>query len=259
MSELTLLGDASALQAGELALLVLTGLLAGIVNAAVGSGALITYPVLLAIGLPPVNANGTNSFGMSFGNVSATFMFRDKLRGRRAQLVPWVVATGVGALLGALLLVALPSQVFAAVVPWLILAAVVVFIVQPWLERRIERRPTTRSVTAIVGLIGVYGGYFGAGQGIAYLAALGSMDGDDLQRSVGVKNLLAAVANSTAAVVFLLTGLVVIVPALIVGTSALVGGLAGGRLAKKLPRWLLRVVIIVVGLYAAAASFLVTR
>jgi uncharacterized membrane protein YfcA len=85
------------------------------------------------------------------------------------------------------------------------------------------------------------------------------MDGHDLQRSVGVKNLLAAVANSTAAVVFLLTGLVVIVPALIVGISALVGGLAGGRLAKKLPRWLLRVVIIVVGLYAAAASFLVTR
>jgi len=85
------------------------------------------------------------------------------------------------------------------------------------------------------------------------------MDGPDLQRSVGVKNLLAAVANSTAAVVFLLTGWVAIVPALIVGGSALVGGLAGGGIAKKLPSWLLRAVIIVVGLYAAVASFLVTR
>ncbi|MEI8080803.1 MAG: TSUP family transporter [Actinomycetes bacterium] len=154
MSELTMLGDAAALQAGEVMLLVLTGLAAGVINAAVGSGALITYPVMLAIGLPPVNANGTNSLGMSFGNVSATWMFRRKLAGRRAQLIPWALATGIGALVGAGLVVVLPSTVFAVVVPWLILAAVVVFMLQPWLERRIARTPTTRSVTPIVGLIG---------------------------------------------------------------------------------------------------------
>ena len=244
-----------AMTSGQVLLLIITGTGAGMLNAAVGSGTLITYPALLTIGLPPVAANATNAFGMAAGNFSASFVYRSYLRGRKPQLIKWCLATGIGAVAGAVLVVALPSSVFAALVPWLILSAVVLIAVQPWLTKTLQNRSTAKAVTPVVALVGMYGGYFGAGQGMGYLAALGSLDGGDIQRTNAVKNLLATAANGAAAVTFLLAGRVVLLPAVIVAISALFGGLAGGGIAKRLPQWLLRTIIVVVGIYAAGYSF----
>ena len=237
-------------------LLVLAGLGAGMINAVVGSGTLITYPVLISLGIPPVVANGTNTLGLAPGAVAGAVAYRSHLRGRKSELLRWGLATAAGGAAGALLVVLLPAEVFTVLVPWLIAAAVLVIGVQPWLTRKLRGRASANAITPTVALVGIYGGYFGAGQGVAFLAALGSLDnGDDLHRANAVKNVLAAAANGTAAVTFALAGLVDWIPALIIMAAAIPGGFLGGVLAKRLPQWVFRIVIICVGLLAAVQAF----
>jgi uncharacterized protein len=247
------------LGAGQLLLLAGVGVLAGVINGVVGSGTLLTFPVLVALGLPPVVANGTNTTGLFPGSFSATWPSRDELWPRRRRLLPLVAISFVFAMLGALLVIVLPPTVFASVVPWLIGGAVVLVAVQPWLARRLaardadretpQGRPRPALMAAIAGT-GTYGGYFGAAQGVLLMAVLGVLENADPRRANGVKNLLASAANIAAAIVFVATGRVVWPAALALMAGAMVGGYLGGHGARRLPAVVFRVLIIVVGVLA---------
>jgi uncharacterized protein len=249
------------LTAGQLALLAGVGVLAGIINAVVGSGTLLTYPALVAVGIPPVVANGTNTTGLFPGSFSATWPYRDQLRPRWRRLLPLAAVSFLFAIGGALLVISLPPGVFVAVVPWLIAVAVVLVAIQPWLTRRLAARAeaagTDRTGRPSLGLLasiaatGTYGGYFGAAQGVMLMAVLGILDDTDPRRANGVKNLLAAMANTAAAAVFVITGRVVWPAVLAIAAGALIGGYVGGHGARRLPSWAMRTAVVVVGIVAA--------
>ncbi|MCU0279924.1 MAG: sulfite exporter TauE/SafE family protein [Candidatus Nanopelagicales bacterium] len=235
----------------EIGLLLAAGFAAGAVNAAVGSGTLITFPTLLALGVPPVMANGTNTLGLVPGSASGAWAFRDVLtRG----LWRWVAVVAVAAMGGALLVLVLPSEVFSAAVPWLILLAVGLVAVQPLVVKHLPEPSARTSAVAMAGS-GFYGGYFGAGQGIAFLAALSASGVKDIHEANGAKNVLAGVANACAAVVFVAGGQVLWSAAAVLAISSLLGGLLGGRVTRRLPPSALRALVIVVGVVAALAAF----
>jgi uncharacterized membrane protein YfcA len=235
----------------EIALLLAAGFAAGGVNAAVGSGTLITFPTLLAMGVPPVLANGTNCLGLVPGSASGAYAFRDVLG---PQVRRWAVIVGLAAMAGALLVLLLPSEVFSAAVPWLILLAVGLVAVQPWLSRHLPS-PSPRSSGIALASSGLYGGYFGAGQGIAFLAALAASGVNSIHAANGAKNVLAGVANASAAVVFMAWGQVWWLAAGVLAVSSVFGGLVGGRMTRRMPASALRVLIIAVGLVAAGSTF----
>jgi uncharacterized membrane protein YfcA len=244
----------------DLLLLAGAGVVAGAVNSAVGSGTLLTYPLLLAAGLPPVVANGTNSMGIAPGNAFGAWGYRRELAGQARPVRLLGATVGMGALAGAILVLALPSRVFEVVVPWLILLACALVVVQPTLVRALQRRgidPTTlprRTLLPVLLLVGVYAGYFGAAQGIILIAALTVLFDVDLQRSNAVKNVLQGVSNGAAALVFAVAGVVSWPAALALGVGASVGGLVGAPVARRLPDIVLRGVIVAVGLVAAGVS-----
>jgi len=240
------------MEAATFALLAAAGFGGGFINAAVGSGTLLVYPALLAAGLPPVSANGTNTAGLAPGSFSSAWAYRAELRDRMTLLRRPLVATVIGAALGASLVVALPSQVFVAVVPWLVGLATLLVAVQPLLARSLPSHggESRRRAWPWTGLIGVYGGYFGAAQGVMLMAALGLVYDADTQRSNGAKNILAASANVTAAVVFAVSGAVVWLAALAVAVGSVPGGYVGGRVARRLPGAVLRGLVVVIGIGA---------
>ena len=236
--------------------LLVAGLAGGTINGIVGSGTLIVYPALLAIGLPPVVANGTNTTGLCFGSASSAWGYRRELAGRMRRLAPAVAATVVAATVGASLVIALPERVFVAVVPWLILFAALLVAIQPrvirWLKsRRDSHEASPGRLAAITSVVGIYGGYFGASQGVIYMSILGVFYDHDLQKSNGAKNLLAATANITAAVVFIAAGRVNWPAAIMVALGAIVGGLVGARVGRMLPTSAFRLIIVVVGIVGA--------
>lgn len=240
----------------HLLLVLAAGFAAGLINAVVGSGTLITYPLLLSLGLSPIGANATNNVGLSPAGFSAAWAARTELRPRLRSLGLAMVLTLAGAATGALLVVALPERVFQMVVPWLILSAVVLVGLQPLISKRLQRRArhvdhVAKDLPIWTGLVGVYGGYFGAGQGVMYIAALGLRYSDDVRLNVAVKNLLAGIANATAAIVFILSGFVYWPFALCLALGSLLGGYAGGQSARRMHPLLLRAIVIAVGLYAA--------
>ena len=235
-----------------LVLLAAAGFAGGFINAAVGSGTLIVYPALLAAGIPPVAANGTNTTGLSPGSFAAGWAYRLELRDRMDRLRWPLVASVLGAAIGATLVVALPSRVFTSIVPWLVGTATVLVAVQPVVARTVRehRDGVHRRVWPWTGLIGVYGGYFGAAQGVMLMAALGLVYDPDPQRANAAKNLLAAAANVTAAVVFALSGAVVWLAALAVAAGSIPGGYVGGRVARRLPGAVLRALVVAIGIGA---------
>lgn len=235
----------------EAGLLFVAGFAAGGINAAVGSGTLITFPTLLAMGVPPVLANGTNALGLVPGSASGAYAFRDVID-RRAWR--WATIVGVCAMAGALLVLVLPSEVFSAAVPWLILLAVALVALQPVLVKHLPE-PNRRSSAVALSGAGFYGGYFGAGQGIAFLAALSASGVRSLHEANGFKNILAGVANSSAALIFVVGGQVLWSAAAVLAVSSLLGGWLGGRLTRRLPASALRALIIVVGVAAAISAF----
>ncbi|MFF7459673.1 sulfite exporter TauE/SafE family protein [Kitasatospora sp. NPDC008115] len=233
------------------------GVGAGMINVIVGSGTLITFPVLLAVGLPPVTANVSNSFGLVPGSLSGVIGYRRELAGQRARLLRFGTASLLGGVLGAYLLIELPSAAFDAVVPVLILLALVLVVLQPRVARAVaaRRRPDGDphgGVLLLAGifLTGVYGGYFGAAQGVLLLALMGMLLQEDLQRINGVKNALAMIVNSVAALFFLFTSTVNWAAAGLIAIGSLVGGVIGARVGRRMPPQALRAVIVVVGLAA---------
>ena len=239
-------------------LIVAAGLAAGTMNTIVGSGSLITFPALLALGYPPLIANVSNNVGLVPGSISGAWGYRRELVGTAPvlrRLLPWCFA---GAGLGATLLLVLPATVFRSVVVVLIALAVLLVIVQPRLAARLRDRaplqsPSRGRTTALaLGLFGasVYGGYFGAAQGVIYLALLSLLLVDDMQVANAIKNVLAAVVNGVAAVVFIAVAHPDWAVVGLIALGAVIGGPLGAKVGRRLPPAVLRGVIVVVGVLA---------
>jgi hypothetical protein len=248
----------------EAALIIGAAMLAGALNVLVGGGSLITYPTLLALGHPPVLANVSNNLGLIPGNAAGVLAYRPLLTGHGSRLLALLPASLLGGLSGAILLLILPSRLFAALVPLLLALASLLMALQPriraWIERRRGSRPSAGlPLLAGVYLAGLYGGYFGAAQGVLLLAVMAVGLDEGLQRLNGFKNALVLIVNATAAVVFIgFTRVDWRVAALIaVGTAA--GGWLGGRYGRRIPEPLLRRSIVATGLAVAAVLALKLR
>jgi uncharacterized membrane protein YfcA len=234
------------------------GLAAGTINVIVGSGSLITFPTLLALGYPPVLANVSNNVGLVPGNISATLAYRRELVGQRRRLITLGSASLLGGLLGAILLLGLPHSIFKEAVPGLIALASVLMLLQPRLTASLERQGHRHAqggpVLAVgVFLTGIYGGYFGAAQGVILIALLAIFIDDGLQRLNGTKNALALVVNAVAGVFFIATTHISWSVAGLIAVGSFIGGQVGGKIGRRLPAPVLRVTIVVVGLGVAIA------
>ncbi len=240
---------------------LLAGVWAGMINTVVGSGTLITFPTLLALGYPPVTANVSNNVGLVFGSAMGAWGYRRELEGQRRTVVRLVPMSFVGAIIGALLLLRLPATAFEAVVPVLIGISLVLVVVQPrvsaWTAARRERLGTEHSGPgAATGtgtlLAGVYGGYFGAAQGVLLVGLLGSLLPESLQRVNALKNVLSFVVNGVAAVTFLVVRpeAVEARAVVLIAVGSVAGGVLGARIGRRLPQRVLRTVIVVVGVAA---------
>jgi len=237
-------------------LVLAAGVFAGAINTIVGSGTLVTFPVLLAVGYGPVTANVSNTLGLVPGSVSGAIGYRAELAGQRGRVLVLMSASLLGGITGAVLLLSLPSSAFEAIVPVLIALALVLVVLQPRLSRALAaRRGQVRPHggpllwSGVFGT-GIYGGYFGAAQGVILLALLGITIPEDLQRLNGLKNVLAALVNGVAAVVFLAFASVAWQPALLLAAGSAAGGQLGARIGRSLSPAVLRGVIVVVGLAA---------
>jgi uncharacterized membrane protein YfcA len=235
-----------------LAILV-AGIAAGGLNAIVGSGSLITFPVLLAVGYPSVTANVSNTVGLVFGNLSAVWGYRRELVGQWGRVARLGAGTTLGAITGATLLLVLPDGVFDAVVPALILLACVLMATRP--SPSLTEAPLTgRRLAALILVaygVGIYGGYFGAAQGVILLAALRLMLADRLQRLNGLKNVLVGIANGVAALQFALFADVAWDAAALVAAGSIVGAALGARYGRRLPDAFLRRTVVTVGVFVA--------
>jgi uncharacterized protein len=232
------------------------GLAAGTINTVVGSGTLITFPVLLALGYPPVTANVSNTIGLVPGSASGAVSYRRELRGQRARTVRLAIASTIGGIAGAVALLSFPASAFKAIVPVFIAVALVMLLLQPALARALgsRRRRAHQTAgpwaTAGVLLAGVYGGYFGAAQGILVLAMLGLAIDEDLQRLNALKVVLTGLVNFVAGVVFVFAAHVAWGAAGLIAAGSIIGGVIGGYQGRRLPTAALRAVIVIVGVVA---------
>lgn len=242
------------------------GVGAGTINTVVGSGTLLTFPTLLAVGLPPVTANVSNALGLVPGSVSGAIGYRRELRGQRRRLLLLGAVTLVGALAGAALLVALPSSAFDMIVPALIGVALLLVAVQPWLapfaarhrEKRGTKARANGGVMLWTGMLfgSAYGGYFGAAQGIIYLALMGLFLDESLQRTNAVKNVLGALVNAAAAVFFLFVADFDWTAVLLIAVGSAVGGQLGAMVGRRLSPTVLRAIVVAVGVAAIVHQLL---
>lgn len=238
----------------EAAAIVAAGLAAGTINTVVGSGTLVTFPTLLALGYPPVVANVSNTVGLVPGSVAGAWGYRRELSGQRSRLFRLGIASVLGAITGAVLLLVLPAESFAAIVPVLIGIACVLVAVQPWLVQRVGHRQRHDhggpGVLVLVFVAGVYGGYFGAAQGVLLIAVLGLGLDETLQRVNAAKNVLAGLVNLVAGLVFVAVAEVDWAVAGLIALGASAGGLVGARVGRRLPPVALRIVVVVIGTVA---------
>jgi uncharacterized membrane protein YfcA len=244
------------LSLGEIAAIALAGMAAGTINTVVGSGTLITFPVLLAFGYAPVTANVSNTLGLVPGSVSGAVGYRRELAGQRPRIIRLGAMSLAGGITGAVLLLVLPASAFKAIVPVFIAIALILTVMQPriaaWLERRqidLERRGAVGTPLAVY-LTGVYGGYFGAAQGILLLAILGVALSQDLHRTNALKNVLAGLVNGVAGIYFVFAAHVAWAPAAIIAVSAIIGAQLGARYGRRLRPEVLRGLIVLVGISA---------
>lgn len=261
--------DPSVLQ---IVLLVVLGLVAGAVNAIAGGGSLIVFPILLGVGLPPLQANVTNSVAQWPGYAGSTISARDDLRGQRRRAVLTSIVAVLGSAVGCTLLLVLPASVFDAIVPVLVLLASLTLGFQPQLKRAsaaAARRRRDRQGTAehevpdqrypvllpVVFLACVYGGYFGGALGVILIAVLSLLVNDSLQRLNALKVLLSLVTASATVVIFALFAPVNWVAVLLLAPSTLVGGYLGILVAKRMPDAVLRWSVVILGVAVAIYLF----
>lgn len=233
------------------------GVAAGTINTIVGSGTLITFPTLLAVGLPPVTANVSNSLGVVPGSVSGAWGYRRELHGQGPRLRWLMPASAVGAILGAVLLLVLPASAFNEIVPVLIGLGVVLVILGPWITRHLTvREGRNKWMWPAVFGTGIYGGYFGAAQGVLLMAVFGVGITDTVQRHNALKNVLSALTNGVAAIVFIVVAHIDWRAVGLLAAGSVIGGQIGATVGRRLPAVVLRGVIVVVGV-AAIVSFVV--
>ena len=243
----------------EICAIILAGIAAGTINTIVGSGTLITFPTLLFFGFPPVSANVSNSLGLVPGGLTGAWGYRHEIRGLGPMLRRLAPASLAGAIIGAVLLLVLPAEAFEAIVPILIFIALVLVVAGPRLSKWAAQQHTqsitpVRWVVLILGILtaGVYGGYFGAAQGVLLIGLMSILLPLNLQAINGMKNVLGLIVNLVAAVTF-----IIIDPAqvnwtivLLISIGSLMGGVIGAKVGRAMPAWLLRSVIVLIGTIA---------
>lgn len=250
------------------ALITLAGGAAGFVNAIVGSGTLISFPTLVGVGFDRLAANMANNVGLVPGSLSAAYGYRRELAGQKYRLSRLIPASALGAFTGALALLLLPSSTFKKVVPFLILTGVFLVLFQPMSQRFLKERRAKAAALAIgdaaqpvsgvsskvtpllfflVFLTGIYGGYFGAAQGVILMGVMGIAFDDDLQRINATKNVLASVVNGVAAAVFIVRGGFPYAAAGLIAVGSVIGALLGSKVGRRIPSEVLRAIIVVVG------------
>jgi uncharacterized membrane protein YfcA len=241
---------------GEAISIAVAGVAAGTINTVVGSGTLITFPVLLAFGYPPVVANVSNSVGLSPGSVSGAIGYRRELAGQRGRILRLGSMSLLGGITGAILLLLLPGSVFKAVVPVFIGTALLLTVLQPRIARVIARRKAGDAgeggalTPLLVYITGVYGGYFGAAQGILLLGILGIALPQSLQRTNALKNVLAGLVNGVAGLYFVFAADVRWAPAGLLAGGSILGAQLGARYGRRLSPAALRVLVLLVGIAA---------
>jgi uncharacterized protein len=248
------------------------GCAAGFMNSIVGSGTLISFPTLVNVGFDSIAANVANNIGLFPGSTSAAYGYRRELAGQRRRLLLLSTASATGAVIGAILLFTLSKAAFTYIVPFLILIGVMLVVLQPTIMAKVKVRQanrsaqqqpgsthTTREVTPLLWLAvcaaGVYGGYFGAAQGVILIGIMGILLQDELVRINAAKNVLSAVVGCVAAVVFIARGNVPWTAAGLVAVGSVTGGLIGARIGRKIPPNVLRAVVAIVGVIAATKLF----
>ncbi|MDX1980961.1 MAG: sulfite exporter TauE/SafE family protein [Bryobacteraceae bacterium] len=246
---------------GTWLLLLAAAFLAGAVNAIAGGGTLLTFPSLLAV-LSPVSANATSTVALLPGSLAAAWGYRTELARCRVHLVRLLPPSFLGGVLGSLLLIRMPERVFANLVPWLLIGASILLLLQKpvarWLGAHPHKAPSTGTVAAIVFfqfLVGVYGGYFGAGIGILMLSSLAFVGIHDIHEMNAVKSVLAATMNGVTVVIFALSGVIVWRYALVMAAAATLGGYAGARVARRLPAGSVRAIVVATGFAVAIYSW----
>ncbi len=249
----------------DAALIIAVGIAAGTVNTIVGAGSLLTFPTLLFLGYPPLVANVSNTVGLVPGTISGAIGYRRELAGQSMRARPLLIAAALGGLTGACLLLILPAAAFARIVPVLILIACALVAIQPRLSAWVLERRARAGVAHVGGgwmlvvgvyLTGIYGGYFGAAQGVILIALLAILVDDDLQRLNGLKNLITVVINSVSAILFIFLAPVAWAPAILLAIGSIVGGQLGAHVGRRLSPFALRAAIITVGTLVAARLLL---
>ena len=246
----------------------LAGLAAGTINTVVGSGTLITFPTLLAFGVPPVTANVSNTIGLVPGSVSGVVGYRRELAGQRPRILRIGIASLVGGLLGGVLLLVLPDDAFSAIVPALVGLGILLVVFQPRITAWVEARhdgPGAPSRNPVLGAwwvwpavlgAGVYGGYFGAAQGVLLMGIMGVGISETMQRLNALKNVLAAIVNAVAGLLFAIVADVDWKIVALIGGGSVIGGQLGATVGRRLPGPALRWTIVVVGVVALTVFLL---
>jgi uncharacterized membrane protein YfcA len=245
----------------EMASVVAAGGVAGAVNAIAGGGTLVSFPALVAVGLPPVQANTTNAVGLAFGYATGARAYRPELTGQSSRIRALLLPAVVGAVVGAALLLLLPSESFDAVAPWLVLGACLLIGLQPVLARWLTARGVAKphpgwEVQLAVGVAAVYGAYFGAGLGVIFFAVLGLLVPDEPLRTSALRGLQSLTVNAVAAVVFVVTAHIHWGAAALLAVGASFGAIGGVRLARRLRPTAVRVAVVVAGTAAGIAMLL---
>ncbi|WP_417629457.1 sulfite exporter TauE/SafE family protein [Nonomuraea mangrovi] len=233
------------------------GVSAGAINTVVGSGSLITFPVLLATGMPPVTAAVSNTLGVIPGSISGAVGYRKELTGQSRRILKMSIGALLGGLAGATLLLALPPTAFEKIVPALVGLALVLVVLQPQITRRVRRRRERAGGPARpdsgpllftgLTLAGVYGGYFPAAQGIIYMSLMGALLDETLQRLNAVKNVLVAIVNGVAALFFLFSARFDWTAVALIAAGSALGGQIGAKVGRRLSPAVLRMLIVAVG------------
>lgn len=256
----------------QLLLVVVAALVGGVMNSIAGGGTLLTFPALVALGIPPINANATSTVALWPGALGSMWGYRRELTGSRLWALGFAAPSLLGGAVGAWLLLRTPPDRFSAVVPWLVLGATFLFMLQRplvrWIAQRRERAagsPSDADLTAnrppmtilwYQFAVAVYGGYFGAGVGILMLAALGFMGLRNIHRMNGLKNWGGLCMNAVAAAMFAFSGLVSWSVALAMAVGAIAGGYLGSRTAQRVPQDLVRGAVVAIGLVSGLLLFL---